>query len=250
MRPYIGITGFMSAEEVSYVRFHTGDLHGRDLMVGVLASSKTLAGQPNRWPGRFPPIAKIRYIFPPREEGVLNLVHYSTDEPASLQQQLQELRDVAGPHCHGFQLNVTWPDPCQLQLADRSVRFVLQIGKAAIAQEQNSPVRVAKRIFNEYEGLIHYVLFDMSGGYGVPIDLPFAMKFVRALVDYTPLMGIGVAGGLSSTTVHQVAPIMQYYPQLSIDAEGGLRTHKDALDVVEASAYVSQSLYQFAAARR
>jgi hypothetical protein len=160
-----------------------------------------------------------------------------------LQQQLQALRDIAGPHCHGFQLNVAWPDPCQLELADRSLRFVLQIGSTAIAEEQNSPSLVAKRIVDRYEGLIHGVLFDMSGGLGVPMKLPFILKFVRALAELSPLMGIGVAGGLRSATVHQIAPIAKYYPQLSIDAEGGLRTHKDALDVVESSAYVCQALY-------
>ncbi len=60
-KPYVGVTGFMSSQEVidtmKNINFKKAE---RLLMVGVLASSKTIRGGANKWPNRYPPLGEIK----------------------------------------------------------------------------------------------------------------------------------------------------------------------------------------------
>ena len=47
-----------------------------------------------------------------------------------------------------------------------------------------------------------------------------------------PKIGIIVAGGLSSETIGILKPILQYFPGVSIDAQGRLRPSHNALDPI------------------
>jgi len=69
--PYIGITGFVSAAEVKVAITSYRDACAttrrdptHDLMVGVLASSKTLDGEANKYPLRYPKRERIFDVFP------------------------------------------------------------------------------------------------------------------------------------------------------------------------------------------
>jgi len=61
-------------------------------MIGVLVSDKTLRGEPNMWPNRFPPVEVIKEIFTTASEVgdalTLRVVHYNTHEPSALGDQL------------------------------------------------------------------------------------------------------------------------------------------------------------------
>ncbi|MBI2450547.1 MAG: hypothetical protein HYV47_03355 [Candidatus Nealsonbacteria bacterium] len=111
-KPYVGITGFMRRQEVSAV-LEQANLRVRMLMVGVLVSSKTLSGRQNKWPNRYPKIKEMADIFP-EDPNALNLIHYNTDEPETLANQLLELTDRGGHNLRGFQLNIAWPFPIEL----------------------------------------------------------------------------------------------------------------------------------------
>src|SRR5258708_1143032 len=94
--PYIGVTGIMSSTEIDEALAAVPQATHR-FMPGVLVSSKTLAGQANKWPGRYPKKEAIADIFidDPRK---LNLIHYSTDSPTNLCAELRQIVELAGPH--------------------------------------------------------------------------------------------------------------------------------------------------------
>ena len=223
-QPYMGVTGFMSRGEVQAALEAQGRRtaqSGRKLMVGVLASSKTLAGNTNKFPNRYPKITDIAGIFP-NEKWTLNLIHYATDEQDTLDQQLIRMVDLGGPYLEGFQLNVRWPNPAQLR-AIGHLRVVLQLGKKALEEMGNNPVRVADRL-DGYRGLISDVLVDASGGLGLKLDPEAAYSYLRAIQERHPTLGLGVAGGLSGETVGGLEPLAREFSNLSFDAEGRLRT--------------------------
>jgi len=113
-KSYIGITGFMSRQEVQEAQDAIPPGSDRLLMVGVLVSSKTMRGEGNKHPGRYPAIEKVRGIFTGHPQ-VLNLVHFNTKEPDFLEEHLRKVAMSSGPFFHGFQLNIAWPAPRMLE---------------------------------------------------------------------------------------------------------------------------------------
>lgn len=246
-RPYVGITGFMSSGEVKAVLKEVPIDCNRLLMVGVLASSKTLAGVKNKWSGRYPLVEKIPDIFI-KSSRVLNLIHYSTDDKETLSEQLALLATNCGERLDGFQLNIAWPSIEELTKFDVKYpgrKIVLQIGKKAMDLADNDPKKLSAMV-REYSDLIDYVLVDPSGGLGLPFDIQKAQEYLRGLQTIV-LCGLGVAGGLSSTTLDSVDLLINEFPYLCIDAEGRLRTPQpdDSLNLVEAKAYVKKALAMF-----
>ncbi|MDQ5930966.1 MAG: hypothetical protein QG674_132 [Patescibacteria group bacterium] len=246
-KSYVGVTGFMSPKEVidtlkdiDFKKAH------RLLMVGVLASSKTIQGISNKWPNRYPPLGEIKNIFQ-ENENCLNLVHYNTKQPEGLLAQLVQITDEVGPVLHGFQLNIAWPDPKTLEKYHNlcpGKTIVLQIGGHAFEQVGNNPSKLSIKL-NEYQEVIDYVLLDPSGGLGQPFDPDKAKQYLEKLTRYEYQFGLGVAGGLSPSTLHLLEPLLKDYPNISIDAEGRLRTQEDNLDVEITRDYIRKSLELF-----
>jgi len=231
--PYIGITGIVSATE-SNVMIHTG-VGGstRKIMVGVLVSSKSLRGEPNRWPNRFPIISDIPGVFCDHP-AAFNVIHYHTDDPDSLVDQLLTLSQLAGPNLHGFQLNMAWPSAADIrqftqQRPDQQI--ILQLNQAAFHGTGDHPGGIIAKLKQEYSGLVDHVLFDLSAGYGRQLDTNWAHRQLQEMQDANLGIGLGVAGGLSPTSLHLVEPLVQDFPRLSIDAESRLRDGNDNLDL-------------------
>ena len=241
--PYFGVTGFMTANEIDAVRCIANDFRSlthdwyakRRIMIGVLASSKTLAGIPNKWPNRYPDPKKISGIFSPHY-AALNLIHYASDDKDSLHDQLQQLIHLGGSLLDGFQLNMRWPHPAKL-VALKGMRVVLQIGAGAMGAIGDDPAFCAKCL-DEYIGTVTDVLIDASGGKGIPMQTEAALRYVRAIRERHPNLGIGVAGGLSSETLSLLDPIKAFAPDISIDAEGALRNSEDHLDIAKMDSYL------------
>jgi hypothetical protein len=223
--PYVGVTGLRHLLEVIRALSLVPEQSKRRLMVGVLMSSKTLAGQANKWPGRYPKKEAVAGIFV-NDPRALNLVHYSTDEPDTLCDQLEAVAAIAGPNLDGFQLNVAWPPISQIieyRLRHPDHFIVLQIGGRAMSSLGNQPQQVAERV-NFYEADIDAVLVDGSGGAGHPIT-QFDENFLRAIQQHCNThLGLGIAGGLGPNTLHSLNALIRDFPDLSIDAEGRLRT--------------------------
>lgn len=251
MRPYIGITGFMSRDEMDAMLALLPENCRHMLMVGVLANQRTIRGEPQKRPNRNPKKEDIEKIFPPPSiwpasgnRTTLNLVHYNTKDGSNLADQLSLMML---PHCDGFQLNIKWPSKWELIyfLDCYSSDIVLQIGGRAAGMFESSPKELAKKVSDEYYGLINYVLLDMSGGFGKPLIADALRPHLEAIRDLWPELGLGIAGGLSAETLHLVEPLIRDFPDISIDAEGLLRDADDRLDLEKAKAYLLGALELF-----
>ena len=251
MRPrsYIGITGFMQAKEVDAMLSVLPRDSDRLVMLGVLASGKTLRFQPNNWPQRYPRRENLGTIFAPCEN-VLNLIHYNTKEPEHLLEDMILAQSLAGKNCHGFQLNIAWPDKKVLadyraQAPDTHRTIVVQCGGKAMSDVGMDPRRLAERI-QEYDGLADYVLIDPSGGLGQEFDSNFAGKCFEQLEQAVPNIGFGVAGGLYDRNLdRKLSDLLEVF-DFSIDVEGKLRNGQDDLLVRAAKEYLftADRIYQ------
>ena len=118
------------------------------------------------------------------------------------------------------------------------IEVILQVGKNAFKQASSQPENLATpmeivRKLQEYEGVVHRVLLDLSMGRGVEMDSNFLIPYIEAIKMHLPDMGIVVAGGLGPYTMRLAEPILKMYPGTSIDAQGKLRPSGDALDPLD-----------------
>lgn len=248
-KPYIGITGFMSSSEVTEVLGSMPKDCERLLMVGVLASQKTLSGEKNKWPNRYPAVDQIAGIFP-EHPLALNLIHYHTKEASALYDDLTKLTEIAGERLHGFQLNVMWPPPNHLRqykLEHPEMKLVLQITRFTMCALLEHPEWVANNILYTYPELIDYVLLDPSGGRGIPLRRAFIRPYLETISAINPDLGLVVAGGLGPESLNLVSDIASKFPNVSIDAEGRLRDQDDKLDLDLAKNYLIRALEMFVA---
>lgn len=251
---YIGVTGFMNQKDVYAVLNAMPMGTKKKLMVGILASSKTLAGQANKYPNRYPTMDKIGSIAV-QDPRVLNLVHVATggeQDPRALAEMLLKAHDAVGPHCNGVQVNAEWPPFDALvryRVEHPTARVVLQLGPKIVAGSRGSLLDGLGVYLRD--SAITDVLIDGSGGRGTALDPARVKRVVMwtldtwiscGKTDYP--IGIGFAGGLCAndlageTREKGVVDMLLDRWTLSIDAEGRLRDADDHLDVQKARAYV------------
>ncbi|MCY3690820.1 MAG: hypothetical protein OXI54_14455 [Chloroflexota bacterium] len=248
MTPYIGITGFTSPAEVAAVLASLPDAPDRLLMCGVLLSNARLSGESSDAPNRCPATEFIAGIFSD-DPRCLNLIHYRPRPGVNLADALTRATQVGGPDCHGVQINATrgvpWPDPAALvEYRERSQpqRIVLQAGREAMASVDGDPARLAQRCA-EYVGIVTDVLVDASEGLGLPLDADRSARYLDALADAAPELGLVVAGGLCADNIQELlSPLLPRWSNVSIDAEGRLRDGDDVLDVGAAVDYLRAAL--------
>jgi hypothetical protein len=257
-KPYVGITGFMSQEEVSTIgNLYPPDSSGPLIMFGFLMSEKTLNGQPDKWPNRYPPRESLFKLFSRHPSG-MNIIHYSSDNPNKLLLQLLSMvglywsgHPLAGD-LDGFQLNIAWPSPAIIEefrkFTNERKHFtvILQIGSKALQAVNNSPIELARRL-KAYEDLADYILIDSSGGRGELVDIEKLRSYFWALDDFgiTEKMGIGFAGGLCFKTLPFVRPTFGEFEHPSMDAERRLRDANDRMDLRETSFYLAEALSMY-----
>jgi hypothetical protein len=244
--PYIGITGFMSRQEVQQVLAVFPEHSPYLAMVGVLVSDKTLRKTPSN-PKRYPKGENLKNIFT-NHPRALNLLHFNTKEPEWLLDDLCVAHEWAGPLCHGFQLNVAWPNPAALEQYKKQERFgrkivVLQCGPQALQEVGGASRKLAHRL-RQYEGLIDYALIDPSAGTGKEFDADKARNYFRDLQLVLPWLGVGVAGGLRAETLwSQLAPLALSCKCFSIDVESQVRDQeKDELVAAKAIEYLAEAV--------
>lgn len=247
-KPYIGVTGVMTPQESRALLCAYPPDSTHHLMIGVLVSSKTLHGNPNKYPRLFPRIERAHEIFQDDERS-LNLIHYSTDTPQHLNEELALLdRHLDHAPVDGLQLNVPWPPIEELQkYRERhpGERLVLQLSQAALDAYAGYPLADFSSSIHRYVPFITDILIDQSAGRGVQLNLENTRRFLSALTD-VPSLGLGVAGGLGPSTLHLVEPLTRGFLNLSLDAQQGLRNHETQdLDVVVARAYLACALETF-----
>ena len=257
MTPYIGITGFTTAAEVSAIVDALPAAPARRLMCGVLLSNALLAGQTSGAPQRCPPPDAIAGIFA-ADPRCLNLVHYRPPAGAgrdgvrrdgvSLADALTRATAVGGPNCHGVQINATrgapWPDAAALaeyRQRGQPQRIVLQAGREAMASVDGNPQALAQRCA-AYAGIVTDILVDASEGLGRPLDAARTAHYLDAIATAAPDLGLVAAGGLCAANLAELLgpllPDWGGHNGISIDAEGRLRDGADRLDITSAIAYL------------
>ena len=250
MTPYIGITGFTTPDEVTGVLAGLPVSSPRLLMCGVLLSNALLSDESSNAPNRCPHPDAIAGIFSD-DPRCLNLVHYRPRAGVDLADALSRASEVGGPNCHGLQINATrgvpWPDPAALvQYRNRCQprRIVLQAGREAMASVDGNPSELAQRCA-DYAGTATDVLVDASEGLGRPLDAALSARYLDAIADAAPELGLVVAGGLCATNIHELlSPLLPRWAHVSIDAEGRLRDRDDRLEAGEATAYLRAAWQQ------
>lgn len=253
--PYIGITDFMTGAEArvmlrAFSEYRAGKAP-RKLMVGVMMSYKTLNNLPSKFTHAFPAKAETPSIFFDHPLA-FNTLHYADYDDQTDEQDIRAMMDIClQGHLHAVQFDMPWPHWRLLEvvkrLSDWRVNTVLQIGKNALDQCNNDPQEVCFQV-ERYGRLVDYVLLDKSMGQGRGMDATALLPFVRAIAEAFPVMGIAVAGGLGPTTMHLMEPIVQEFPEISIDAQGKLRPSGNALDPIDwsmAQVYLQKASQRF-----
>lgn len=265
MIPYIGITGFISKEEMeTFNRLFISErkegqsikdlikLINHKIMIGVLVSHKTLLKELPDNQKRYPHIDDVRKIFI-EDDVYFNCIHFNSKDFENLFIHLSMLTQI--PHINGIQLNISWP-PVKILRQFKSkfpeIKIILQIGERAYREVGESPRSLYSKL-TEYSDSLDFILFDMSGGNGILIDTNDTLiKMVADLYQKMPNIGIGVAGGLSYDSISALVRMFETLKSLnhdpnriSIDAEGRLRDENDLIIIGSVLKYILASYALF-----
>lgn len=237
--PYVGITDFMTLSQVEdmQVVFKTNLRPGskRKLHVGVMTSYKILHEMATKWSKAFPLKEEIASIFgSPQAYNCLHYVDY--EDHNCVWKDLSQAISYGGANINALQLDMIWPDPWDIRdgvkTSGKKVEVILQVGMKAIEEADNDPDVVIQWL-KRYNGFIDRVLLDMSMGRGVSMNTEVLMPFAKAISRKLPELGLVVAGGLGPNTIGLVEPLVQKFPDISIDAQGKLRPSGSALDPID-----------------
>lgn len=246
--PYIGIAGITSRAQIDDIVEGWPD-DAPLLAMGVLASYKTaIQRRPNKYPNRYPAWHKLPGLWSDRGNVAVTL-HYSFAEDdmvpprtaAQLIDELSEVRDLADSALW-LQVNVRpmirpWQAEVLARIANQWTRIIVQVSGAAMDQGSTTLDDVRAILATEKDKVT--LLFDGSGGRGVPVDV----DRVGLLITLCHRLGwsCGVAGGLSPETLPALRPLFDICP-LSVDVESWTRDGDDRLDIGKARAFRDAAL--------
>ncbi len=248
-RHYIGVTGITSPyQTTSLLRSLTRSDY--DLMIGILVSSRSLAGRPAlRCPDRYP--AKVRPIVEgTKSERVLKILHYSgPNDPNLFGADLTYMHNSWGTNSrgiHGYQFNMVWPDADVLARYKETMPekvMILQVGKDALRMVNDDPKSLIKRLQQYPHGLFDAVLIDKSMGSGEVFNPGFVAPFVKEIAESNLDLSTVVAGGLGPGTMDRLERLVELCDgyRFSIDAEGRLRDNVDRLVIQKARIYMREA---------
>ncbi len=236
--PYIGITDFMNPEQVKTMLAlfisHRQVASVRKLHVGVMMSYKTLHGLPTKWVTAFPRNEAVCEIFI-EHPLLLNVLHYADYDAVDVFNSLIRATAYGGKNLHALQLDMVWPDPILVHAYRKKhphVQIIVQVNTRALELVSHDPAAMVKRLA-EYGDSIDYVLLDKSMGKGLGMDAHGLIPVARAIRDALPDLGLVAAGGLGPKTFQLVTPLVQTFPDISVDAQGKLRPSGNALEPID-----------------
>lgn len=251
-RPYIGITDFTAPEQVERMlrvfRENRSTYARYRLHIGAMMSQKTLRGFPTEWANVFPKKEDIIKIFtPPEEIDTINrpndyndwmfVLHYADyDHSVGLFNDLSEAINYTGSFVDAIQLDMSWPDPYSVlsavEASRKQLEIILQIGSKAMEMVGNDPQKVAEKI-KDYKSFITHVLIDKSMGRGLGMDTGGLLSYAEVISEEYPDLQIVFAGGLGPSSMDLINPLINKFPNMSIDAQGQLRPSGSALDPID-----------------
>jgi phosphoribosylanthranilate isomerase len=212
-RPYIGITGAVTRDEVRYICDQFSETDSLNLMhqpmIGILASKKTLNGEEveNR---RYPSIENLPGLMEEarKNDSVLTMLHYNTSRKRDDQWSLEVIRALEGVYsdglCDAIQLNMVWPEIDQIISIKEQMSglgIVLQLSKSAM--NERTPEEIGEMV-NRYDHTIDYVLIDPSGGRGLNFNVEESVEVYLEIKRRRMDLVVGFAGGLNGENVGEV----------------------------------------------
>ena len=232
MKPYVGVTGPSSNEEVRQICEEFSSV-GYTMesdhlpMLGFLVSYKTLNGKETK-NLRYPLTKNIPGLLDKTNGQVFTMLHYNSRERNTLSDQINKLFEgiYKSGLCKALQLNIVWPNVDQIKrIKDKFPEMKIVFQASGSAMRKKSSQEVAEGI-EAYGNSIDYVLIDPSGGSGRPFRLDNFLGTFREINSTSPHLSLGFAGGFDGKNVSsRVKEIIDKTGSnsFSIDAEGGLR---------------------------
>jgi hypothetical protein len=255
--PYIGITDFETVEQVEQMlavfekaQQQFPDPILRKFMIGIMMSYKTQNDLPTKWSSVWISKEKISSLMIDHPLAY-NCVHYADYTKETRAENLLRAAESGGSNMHALQLDMIWPSVemiAEFKKEYPQTEVILQIGKPSFGQINDNPVQFVKKL-EEYGNLLDFVLLDKSMGRGVGLNALELLPFIEAIVASQLDIGITVAGGLGPKTLHLLKPLAEYFPFLSIDAQGQLKpdANPEAFnDWSLASDYLTEAIRMFA----
>ncbi len=230
-KPYVGITGPVTKEEVSLILNAFSDagytMHSPHIpMIGYLVSQKTMLGQDgNR---RYPKFEYLKSLLDHAHNRALTMIHYNTQDRITLVSQVEELFGglYEGGLCRALQLNIVWP----AQEHVKEIKDLFPEMEIVFQASAKSMKGLSQKEFVDavrgYEDSISYVLIDPSGGRGQEFDMGNSLALYQEIATRLPYLTVGFAGGLNwNNTSDKVRSLIEKIgtEDFCIDAEGGLR---------------------------
>ncbi len=240
-KPYISITGITNAHEARSVA-KTMHNHTRRTQIphmgafGVLVNESSFAGYTSlnlRCP-RMGLIARIFEIALVINPNIFTVIHYACKNPETLSGSVRKIVTLPGLYynaeenglCDAIQLNggsqqVPVNELAKIKNEFPGLHIIYQVPNSDLCMSTTS---VLKSI-DERAEFIDYVLFDASGGRGVPMDMGLMTFYGMALRDRAKT-AFGFAGGLNENTVADRIyefSIKLGHSDFSIDVERGVR---------------------------
>ena len=235
-KPYIGITDFATYSETVAAQEDFkrcgGPASGHLLHVGVMMSRKTLNNIPSKWSKIFPKNRDIANIFT-KDENTLNVLHYADYDGVDVAKNLAKATELGYSEMDALQLDMIWPDPAVIKnyrsdYPDKKI--ILQVNSKSLGIVDYNPDTLLERL-NLYGKSVDYVLLDMSMGRGIGLNTDQLLPYLKK-IDH-PDRHLAVAGGLCADTLHLIEPLVEQFPDLSIDAQSKLRPSGSAMDRID-----------------
>lgn len=225
-KPYVGVTGIVSADEVSFVAKQFGNLYSNvnshNPAIGFLMSQDALEGaNQNR---RFVDIKNIQALLERTPEDISKIIHYKTKEIKTIARQVAEL---FGEHCSEdlcdvLQLNMPFEQTSQISIIKASfgVKIALKIPNYALSAKE-----IANKV-SEYWGSIDYALIELPEKKSGRLNIDAQINLYKELSSMPARWIVGFTGGFSAwNTEERLSELIEKAgsKNLCIDAVSGLR---------------------------
>jgi len=234
MKPYIAISGVVNLEQIKAIGEIKEKLsifqNNYDLCIGFQVSKRTLYGGQNS--KRQPDINTLQALCNRTKElGMIPSIHYHTKTKSNLVSEIIDLnKEVQYDY---LQLNVKDCSPKILQYPDRKLIYK---GSFNYDTNRNFNVNINSE-FTEVEPFIDYLMFDTSHGKGLPFNIRqvFYYGFITECYDFDYV----IAGGFNPINIEErLIDLRILLKPFSIDAESGLRTKDDLLNLDSCASYL------------
>lgn len=237
--PYIGVTDFVTHEQVIQAVSCIPDKVFRRLHVGHMMSYKTFHGIPTRtgWENIWLRGEALRALFQPNSR-VFNVLHWADyDYPLCLTKSndLVLACKEAGPYLQGLQLDMIWPRPALIKEFKKKlpdIEIILQIGRQALAYMEERLERLPDALV-PYLRDVDYFLIDESGGEGKGMVVARTLQHLQEMLYVTTPEKLAVAGGIGPSTCEPLRDISGLSPLISSDMQGQMRSSGKSTDPIE-----------------